>query len=1081
MVPLWPEPVFAGRISLILPIRDSVSTINTGRRPLAFESDSVYCNDRLLQRGHDYTINPISGQLSLINQPLCDTLRFTAFLLPSWLNDPSGNPVPQGKRLLEVSDVTDYRSPVTGQSVRKLSLSGNKSFSFQVGRSGEGRFSQGLNLDFDARMADGLRLRGAVSDRGTTGNQTVSGDGGTVLLSELDKYFFEIEGKRIMARGGDITAAESPYLPAKRIKGIYAAYQSEAFDLAADLGRPAGKFVSRQLNGIDGRQGPYQAVGSDGLPTGIVPGTEKIYVDGRPLESGADKHYLIDYASGRITFSPRILITSRSRIEIDFEAAANDYEQVVYDVAGDIRTWNGKAKLSMGGRRETDDKDRLRFAALSSSDIKALEQAGDTVGLAFTTGVVADTAGDYQLVIDSAGTQYYRYAGSGAGDYRISFSYVGEGQGDYQYLGDGVYQYRGQGAGGYLPIRYLSLPVRNDFFFSTLELLPYEGGVWRLEYQGNNRDNNLFSPFDDGDNFKSRLVGDIRHKSKNLDSDFNVRFRQQGFDPVYRVDPPDDSRYWALPIIRPSGDEFRLYLRNVWRTSNNRLSAEAGYLDYSDNLRSRRLQMAGNLFDDKSLSPRFNYGTASSEKVGDAPGGGLYERYGAGVAVKPLRQARLELDYDQELVKNAYSPVPDLEKYHQGRASIFWGRTILSASRRVEYRSDTLGVKGPRQDKIELTSDETLGRLQVSLTGTWFNQKSIDSDRGDRTERLFITAFRYAPASAWMTLQAEYRQNRQDVRATGYRYILVNSGEGDYRLEEGRYLYDPDGDYIRIREELGEAASVSTGEKNHNITVYPGRIPSLENYKELLSQIAFRMRTEIIEEMSGGDRRVLSWVLPWASRSGIEYLRRFRRESYTCLLFPAFNFYILNLSYANSFEEQESGSLIYRSDREYTAEIKNRISPIVLSRLEWRHNRNDESGTGVIDLNLTADRYTAGLNINPPRLQLAPAVSYLRFTDKKSGGEGHGIIFSTEAIWRQPEKGEIRFNGEVRSLTEKTAFSQPEYLVTDGMRFGQSALVNLVANYEISKLWRLTINLTDRFYEGRPAEFVGRGELVARF
>lgn len=1078
---LLPGEIFAGRVSLVIPVGDSGSMFETGLQPLAFESDSVYCDGRLLQRGDDYTINLQNGRLIFANPPLCDTIMFTAFQIPSWLNTPSGNPVPLGKKLLEVGGESDYSPLVSGRSARKLTLSGNKSFSFQVGRTGEGRFTQGLNLDFDAHMTDGLRLRGAVSDRGGTGNQTLSGDGGTVILSELDKYFFEIDGKRIIARGGDIAAAESRYLPSKRIKGIYAAYKSDALNLAADIGRPAGKFVSRKLNGIDGRQGPYQAVGVDGLPTGVVPGTEKVYVDGRILESGADKHYLIEYPSGRITFSPRVLITSRSRIEIDFEAAANDYEQVVYDIATDVRLWNGRIKLSAGGRRETDNKDKLRFGALSSSDIETLRQAGDTAGMAFTSGVVSDSSGDYQAVIDTSGMQYYQYVGSGEGNYTVTFSYTGEGRGDYQYLGDGVYQYRGKDAGDYLPIRYLSLPTRNDFFFSIMELTPYSGGVWRLEYQGNSRDNNLFSTLDDGDNFKSRLVGDILHKGKNIRSNLNVRFRQQEYDPVYRVDPPDNSRQWALSSVSSSGDELRVYLKNDWKTKNNSLSAEAGYLDYKDNLRSRRLKFAGNLFRDKSISPRFDYGTASSEKTDGSLGVGLYEKYKAGLAIRPFRHARMELDYDRELTKDNYATAPDLEKYHQYRAAVFFGRTVLSASHRMEYRSDDLGVKGPQQDKIELTSDETFGRLQVSLAGTWFNQKGIDSDRGDRTEQLFVTAFRYAPSSSWMTLQAEYRQNRQSVRATGYRYIPVNSGEGDYRLEEGRYLYDPDGDYIRIREELGDAASVSVGEKNHNITVYPGRMLALKRYKGLFSQFAFRLRTEIIEEMPGGDRRVLSWILPWTSRSGIAYIKRYRREKYTCLLFPAYNFYVINLSYANSFEEQESGSLIFRSDRKYTAEVKNRILPTVLSRLEWQYHRSDASGVGVIDLNLTSNKYTAGLSINPARLQLTPAVSYLRFTDQYSGGEGHGVIMSAEAVWRQPEKGEIRINGEMRSLTEKIAFSQPEYLVTDGMRFGQSALVNLVVNYEISKLWRLTINLTDRFYEGRPAEFVGRGELLARF
>jgi len=258
-------------------------------------------------------------------------------------------------------------------------------------------------------------------------------------------------------------------------------------------------------------------------------------------------------------------------------------------------------------------------------------------------------------------------------------------------------------------------------------------------------------------------------------------------------------------------------------------------------------------------------------------------------------------------------------------------------------------------------------------------------------------------------------------------------------------------------------------------------LPALKRYRTIFSQIAFRLRTEVIEEMPGGDRRNLSWILPWASRSGIEYIRRSRRENYSCLLFPQFNFYILNFTYGNIFEEQDTGSLLYRNDRQYNLELKNRPAPAVLTRLGWRYRRNHETGAGTIAMDLKSNTYSGGFILNPGYLQVTPGISYLKFNDSRSGGVGQGVILSAETIWRRPERGEIRFNTEWRSLVEKVSFSQPEYLVTDGRRFGRSALLSLIVNYEIGKTWRLTLNLTDRLYEGRPAEFVGRGELLARF
>lgn len=1075
------QAVAAGRAARAFSPAGGSTAVETGMRPMAAGSDSIYCGARLLERDKDYAINPQTGRISFTAPPDCDSLVVICFLLPEWMTAPAGNPVPPGKRLLRIEPGQDVR-PIPGSTTpQKITLSGNKSFSFSVGRAGDGRFSQGLNLDFDAQMADDLRLRGSISDRIGSGNDLVSGAGGTTVLSELDKYFFEIEGRRVTGRGGDIGTTVSRYLPAKRIKGVSAGYSGVALGVAADLGRPAGRYVSHELSGVDGRQGPYQAVGNDGLPTGVVPGSEKVYVDGRLLEGGADKHYVIDYPSGRITFSPRVLITSRSRIEIDFEASGGDYLQSIYDATSEARPWGGKLTISAGGRRESDDRDQLRFGELSPEQIQILEQAGDSASSAVTSGATPDTSGSYTLMTDSSGRQYFQYAGAGAGDYSVSFSYVGEGKGDYRYLGDGVYEFAGAGQGAYLPIRRLPLPGSNDFFFASVGVNPYRGGTWLIEYQGNQRDRNLFSPLDDGDNLRSLIAGSVTHAADNMTAHAEMRYRQGDYDPANRIERPDFRRQWALPEGKERGDEFRLTSANAWKGTHNRLAADFGYLAYKDNLRSYRMEMSAGLFDDKRFSPRGEYRLGNSERVDTFGADGLYERYAAGLSIKAIRAARLELGAERELTKDRYGALPSLQKYVLYRTALFVRNSVLAFSRRIEYESHRLRFKGPQQDKVELTSEESVGRFQTTLAGTWVNQKRLDSDRDDYIEWLYQASFRYAPPSAWMTVQADYRQNQQSARSFGYRFIRVGSGEGDYRFEDGGYLPDPDGDYVRIREERGDPASVSIGEKSHNVVIYPGRIPALKEYQGVLSQVACRLRTEVYEEQSGRDRRRVSWLLPWASRSGVEYNIRRRREGYTLLLFPAYNFYVINLTYGNAFEEQESGAMLFRAAKEYKTELKNQLSPVVRSSVEWNHRRTKESGIGVSAMRLIANAYAASLTVTPASFQVTPRVEYVRFTESLFGGKGSGIIASGETIWRRPNRGEVRGTVEFRSLTQESRFRQPEYLITEGRRFGKSGLINLVINYDVGGSWRLTVNLTDQIHESRPAEFVGRGELVARF
>jgi len=331
--------VKAGYVERILFFPPEGVEIETGVKPIAVGSDSLFCAGHLLQRDRDYSLNILTGCISFASRPSCDTLFFTAFQLPLWMMAATGNPVPEGKRILLLEPELIRTPEAAATSNQRINLSGNKTFSLAVGRTGEGYFSQGLNLDFDALLAADLHLHGSISDRMGAGG-TLPGGGGTTTLSELDKYFFEIEGTHLKARGGDIVATTNAFLPSKRIKGVGTAYSDNHLTVSADAGRPAGKFFSQTLSGIDGRQGPYTVKGANGLPTGIVPGSEKVYVDGQLLEGGSDKYYTVDYPAGRILFSPRILITSRSRIEVDFEAAENNYEQQIY---------TGASQISLGG------------------------------------------------------------------------------------------------------------------------------------------------------------------------------------------------------------------------------------------------------------------------------------------------------------------------------------------------------------------------------------------------------------------------------------------------------------------------------------------------------------------------------------------------------------------------------------------------------------------------------------------------------------------------------------------------------------------------------------------------------------
>lgn len=1070
----------AERISRFLNIQTDQNRFETYAFPFAAGSDSVFCGDRQLEPGVEYDLNTITGRLTILKRPDCDSLRLTVWRVPGWLAEPYGNPLPRESQSLSLDIGTAAREQAGLAHPRRFSLTGNKSFSFAVGRSGEGRFSQGLNVDFDALLSANLTARGSISDRiGAAGGPISTGS--TTLISELDKYFFEIVGTRVYARGGDINLAASSYLPAKRIKGIYGGYNDSVFSAASGIGRPAGRFVSQKITGLDDRQGPYQLNSDDGRPTAVVPGSEKVYLDGQALEAGSDLHYEIDYTAGRIVFSPRVLITSRSRIEIDFEAAESAYERVVMDASTDLSTRSRTLSFKVGLRRETDEKNRLRFGSYSLEELQILKNAGDNPELAQRDGALISDSGSYILTGDTLGNQFYEFVGQGNGQYQVSFSQVGENHGDYRYIGDGVYEYTGENQGDYAPVAFLPLPGRDDQFFSALQLIPFESSALELRYEGASNDKNLFSISDDADNYSGLATARLKYEVESVSSMTSVRFRQQNYQPLYRLNSPDFIRKWALPSESIEGSELLLESIDDIKFTGHRLKFRIGYLQYHHNLKSRLIDIETSLLQNQFVSPELIYRSGNSEKSGNNAGRGLYEKINPRIILKPIKPLRINIEYDRELTKNLYGALPDIERYDRYRATVLFRKTVISASRRIDYRSQLLGYRGPQQDKIELSSEENIGRIRLRLAGTWLDQKQLDSERAAVKQRLYQTALEYHPASGWINLISEYRQNRQSARTTGYRYLQVNQGEGEYRLEDGQYLPDPDGDYIRIREELGEENSVTVSEKSHNVTLYPGRLSVSQNLKDVLSQVSVRLRTNVVEDLAGRDRHRLDWLLPWSSRSGLNYLRRQRSEGYSLLLFPVLNFYILNFAYGNSLEEFQGGESLHRSRKKYLTEMKNQVSDIIRSLVSWEHQRDDDRGGGISTLNLIKNIYSAGLIVNRGNFQLTPKVTHVLFNDRHSGGRGNGFLLFFESVFRRRGRGEMRLNMELRSLNEEQVFVQPEYLVTDGLRFGKSAEFQININYDLGRSMRLTLTLRDNIYENRSAEFNGRGELVARF
>ncbi|MBN1448486.1 MAG: hypothetical protein JXA28_11190, partial [Bacteroidetes bacterium] len=303
----------------------------------------------------------------------------------------------------------------------ELEKSGYIGRGFTVGSNRDLNINSGFRLQLAGELAEGITVTGALTDE----NTPIQPEGNTRTLQELDRVYIRIAGEDMSATLGDfnLTWSDTEFGRYNRkLSGVMGDARTEHLEAAISYATLNGTYHTMQFNGIDGVQGPYRLTGRNGeQPILVLAGTEKVYIDGVEMVRGESNDFVIEYAAGEITFTPNRLITSYSRITVDYEYAEREYVR-------DMLTANTRASLlderiTVGARyiREADDEASPIDLDFTDEDRAILGTAGDDPQLASRSGVTwvgFDTArgtgaGQYVRVdttIGGVAHVFYRYA-----------------------------------------------------------------------------------------------------------------------------------------------------------------------------------------------------------------------------------------------------------------------------------------------------------------------------------------------------------------------------------------------------------------------------------------------------------------------------------------------------------------------------------------------------------------------------------------------------------------------------------------------------------------------------------------------
>lgn len=361
------------------------------------------------------------------------------------------------------------------QEEEGLRISGVKDFSFDMNQG----FNQGLKVDITGEVED-VRIEGNLSDKATPSS--------TIQISEIEKMSLNVFTNNFYGGIGNLTL----YLPfgiQDEIQGGRIGIHSEDKDnrMAVSYAINRGAYKRMRFNGEEGKQSPYFLEGN------VIAGSEKVYLAQGidiPVLLNRDEDYNIDYINGTISFTNKNIITNRSRIEVEYQQAIEDYPNIYTESDGSVKI--GSFVFTGLYRREYDEKENPLTFSMTPVEIESLRAAGDSSTVLHT---YADTSSQGSYIIQD---DHFIYVGEGNGDYNVTFFYVGENNGEYIYDPNiKAFSYQETGLGNYSPTKFTPLPEKDEFYGIGINIFESLG----LNIYGSNLDKNTFSPIDDDDNF----------------------------------------------------------------------------------------------------------------------------------------------------------------------------------------------------------------------------------------------------------------------------------------------------------------------------------------------------------------------------------------------------------------------------------------------------------------------------------------------------------------------------------------------------------------------------------------------------
>lgn len=787
-----------------------------------------------------------------------------------------------------------------------LQKSGSIMRGVNIGTNKDLTLNSGLNLQLSGQLTEDVEIIAALSDESTP----IQPEGNTQTLEEVDQVFIQFKSPYIEGTVGDINLQQKGTEFgnfSRKLTGLSLLGKYDNQYLGTTYATTRGFFNRISIIGQEGNQGPYQLSGKNGEREIIVlAGTENVFVNGKPVLRGESNDYIIEYANGQITFTNNLLVTSESRIDVDFEyfPAIQKYNRSALGALTGGSLFNNKLKYNISFYQEKDDISQSLGSEedLTKEEKDILKNAGDEFRNAFTDGAtfVGSGMGSYivkDTLYNNETVSIYEYRGRNLGDYNVIFTNVGLGLGDYKRARTGKYSWVGKEKGAYLPVKLIPLPQEQQLTDLYLQWTPSKDISLNTEFAISNLDNNTFSAIGNSDNIGNAFI--LNFDAKNimpsvsnvklgsLNFSAKTRIIQNNYKSIDRFNQPDFERYWnVLPGEQQNNQEKSIQFNTLYKPiidltfglnvgaleknnlQSNRLSSTLAFdktdwfrsnFDYeiinstitTNDIENNWTRINADLEKDIWLfTPQLLYQFEHRKNMEvDFTNGFRFDDYGIKMGLFNWKffsgYSQYNERYDQVYdVENNGSLVPQATtKTQRYHLEI---QNIKETSASFEF----IKRKKDFKTRFENIKQDTVKLLYADASV----QDTVWQDRETNLAELQVTHSRWKKA---VNVNLQYRISTEQTALREKIYLEVDEGRGNLRYDEDldEYVPDPDGNYVLFILPSGTFEPVTKLESALRISYDPARYwkkKSSSGWKKLLINFSgssyFRVEEETKEK-----------------------------------------------------------------------------------------------------------------------------------------------------------------------------------------------------------------------------------------